>query len=102
MKKIYFFVLLIISTAVNAKEFTVNCVNSSNDEFIYTFDDVKKSVTTGVATYQAFFTENEVTFSWGNPQWTHVLSRVTGNMTATRNKNDVIYFRCTLVNKRLF
>jgi len=101
MKKIIYFLILLSPIAVSAKEFTVNCLNSSNDEFIYTFDDVKKTATTGALIYQAFFTENEITFSWGNPPWTHVLSRVTGNMTATKN-NTVVYFKCSIVNKRLF
>lgn len=100
MKKLIAIFLFFHLLDGNAKEFTVNCVNPKG-EYLYTFDDVKQTVTIGKGATSAIFLENQIIFKVGIFQ--NTLNRVTGYMSA-RNENEKyeLDFQCSLVTKRLF
>ncbi len=100
MKKSFICILLFtISLAALSKEFTVNCTNSSGNEYSYSFNDEKKTVTSSGLEARANFYENEIMFKLFG--WLHTLNRNTGYMSASDDKNTT-QMKCSLITKRLF
>jgi hypothetical protein len=100
MKKTLIYILLSLSSfAATAKEFSVNCINSSGNEFSYTFNDVKRTVTMSGVEARANFYENEIIFKIFG--WFHTLNRNTGYMSASDDK-DTTQMKCSLVTKKIF
>jgi hypothetical protein len=100
-KKIFLILILIlIQLPSYAKEFTLNCAAiGDRREYLFTFDDVKKIVSSGNIRVVGNFYENEILFKFGD--WHHSLNRITGNLTVSKD-GEPIFMKCSLVKERMF
>jgi hypothetical protein len=101
MKKTTILMALILAPIfASAKEFTINCVNSSKNEFSYTFNEERKTVTSSGLEANAKFYENEIVFKLFG--WLHTLNRTSGYMLASDDEKSTTQMKCALVTKRMF